>query len=103
MQPVLTERVAQPSQSLASARLDCQAANSTSTLIFANSLESGRMLFAELFPVKSKKALEWHAVLLGRVSFKKTSHKPVEPVLPVGSSLCSFKKTCNTFMAGFVE
>ena len=61
------------------------------------------MLFAELFPVEGKKSLEWHAVLLERVSFKETTHKLVELVLPVGSFLCSFKKTCNTFMAVLLE
>ena len=73
------------------------------TNISANSFENGGMLFAELFSVKGKESLEWHAVLLGRVSCKKTSYKPVEFVPPGGSFVCSFKKTCNTFMAIFVE
>ena len=61
------------------------------------------MLFAEFFSVEGKKSFEWHAVLLGRVSLKETSHKLVELVLPGGSFSCSFKKTCNTFMAVFFE
>ena len=39
------------------------------TLTFANSLENGRILFVELFSVKSKEALEWCAIFRREYKF----------------------------------
>ena len=105
MRPVLTERAAQQSQPAAFERIDCPNLGlSTHTNAKANNFENDGMLFAQLFPVKSEESLEWRAAFLGRVFSKKISSQTSRiHFLPVGSSVCGFKKTRNTVVAVFAE